>query len=828
MRARASAAPMSRGGVYDPVGPWAVPTSPAWAIAWGGTDQERAKFTPVMPAQTRRVASARPSWSLALRALREARGVTQEGWAALLGVGYRTVQRWEQGGAPPDAATEVTLLAYCEEQGLLRAYAHGPLAGPPPTRASLAALLADARLSTTRAETERWADAPVPLAPRRSAPPLTSLIGRDGDVASVLEQLRDARLVTLTGPAGTGKTRLAQAVATAYATDAPEGAVFIALATITDPALVLPTIGQAFGLGEYTTTSMLAVLAEALHGRALLLVLDNMEQLLEAAGDVAELLGACPRLTVLVTSRAPLRVRGERVVPVQPLPIPERGPLPSPDALARVPAVQLFCERGRDVRPAFALTAENAAVIVEICRRLDGLPLALELAAAQLRLFTPRALLARLDRRLALLTVGPRDLPARQRTLRGTIAWSYDLLTPAERSVFRRLAVFVGGCTLPAAEAVCRATDGPDGDVVHNVAALVEQSLLQPNADMDGEPRVAMLETIREFGWEQLTARGELDAARRRHAEHYLALAEAVEPHLREAGREPWFGILAAERDNLRAALGWSLDQGEPQLGMRLVGALLSWFIRERPSEGRRWAQELLALPAADAAVTARARALTTAGAMAYHQGDLDAARQFLEEGVTLWRRADPPDRFWLALALAHLGISMRESFAAARGHAEEALSLFRALGSSMWIATALRFVGMIAAQMGDLADARRHSEESLALARRVGDPRGIAQALLHIGGLALRSGDHAGAGAALDESLSLFRAIGDRPSEAMVLERLGRLAEREGDSVRAAVRFAQALPLHREAGNLAGVAACRAGLAATDAIREPVAGHEQ
>ncbi len=478
-------------------------------------------------------APARPGWSNVLRALREVRGLTQDGFAAQLGVGTRTVQRWEGGTAAPDAACEVALLAYCEAKGLYRHYHKGALAGLTLSPGWLRDLLAEARLDdgadrpSPRGVAAGSATA-SPLSVAHIPIPLTGFVGREQEIAAVIERLRGARLVTLTGPGGVGKTRVAQAAAEVLLDDFPDGVAFVALGAITDPSLVLPTIARAFGLRESGALPRLTALTAALREHTLLLVLDNFEQVLGAAVDIADLLAVCPRLKVLATSRAPLRIASEREFAVPPLPVPDPAHLPPLEVLSAIPAVRLFWERGRDVRPALALTSENAATVAAICRRLDGLPLALELAAARLKLFQPAALLARLDHRLAVLTGGRRDAPARQRTLRHTMAWSYDLLSPAEQKLFRRLAVFVGGCTLSAVESVCNAAGDLEIEMLEGVASLVDQSLLRREG-ADGEPRFWMLETIREFAGEQLDTSGEIETVQRCHTDCFLALAEQAD-----------------------------------------------------------------------------------------------------------------------------------------------------------------------------------------------------------------------------------------------------------------------------------------------------------
>src|SRR2546421_1954004 len=390
--------------------------------------------------------------------------------------------------------------------------------------------------------------------------PLTPLIGREREVAAVCALLSrpEVRLVTLTGTGGVGKTRLALGGAAA-SRDFADGICFVALAGLTDPGLVASTIAQALGVREQGGRPLLDRLKDHLRDRQLLLLLDNFEQVVSAAPVVAELLATAPRLQVLVTSRASLHLSGEHEFVVPPLSLPDLRDLPPPDRLIQYGAIRLFVERAQAVQSAFALTAENDTPIAAICLQVDGLPLAIELAAGRSKLFSPQPLLPRLKSRLKLLVGGARDRPLRQQTLRGTIAWSYDLLEEDEKRLFRRLAVFVGGCTLEAAEAVCNAPGDLEEDVVDAVARLVDKSLLRQETQADGEPRLLMLETIREYALECLKASGEVEALRRQHAIFFLRLSEEAEPKIRSAEQSTWRKRLEVEQDNLRAALRWTL-----------------------------------------------------------------------------------------------------------------------------------------------------------------------------------------------------------------------------------------------------------------------------
>ncbi|HEU5423302.1 MAG TPA: tetratricopeptide repeat protein, partial [Nitrolancea sp.] len=569
----------------------------------------------------------------------------------------------------------------------------------------------------------------------------TAFIGREREVAEVVAQLRQpgTQLVTLTGPGGAGKTRLALQAAAELLDDFPDGVWFVPLASLRDPALVLPAIATAVGVRDEAGQPLGERLRDYFAGRRALLVLDNVEHLLAAAPLVAELLAAAPGLTVAATSRAPLRLQAEREYPVASLPLPRRTPPPSPEHLAHYDAVRLFVDRARAVKPTFTVDDANAPAVAEICHRLDGLPLAIELAAARVRMLPPEALLRRLDQRLPLLTGGTRDAPARQRTLRDTIAWSHDLLRPDDQILFRGLAVFAGGATFAAIEAV---VEDEEIDCWNGLEQLLEHNLVRQADGPEREPRFVMLETIREYGWERLAEAGELERMRRAHAAYFLALAEEAEPELKGPRQGTWLQRLETDHDNLRAALDWSTASQEPELGLRLAAALSRvWSIHGHLTEGREWLERALATRGAAAPAT-RARALNGAGFLTHMQGDYPQAVALYEEALTLERELG--DKGGMATSLNNLGIVALEQGDYPRATAlyEEALTLQRALGNKDSAANSLNNLGNVACEQGDYSRATALYEEALALDRALGNQRGIARSLNNLGSVAKQQGD--------------------------------------------------------------------------------------
>jgi predicted ATPase/DNA-binding SARP family transcriptional activator len=615
---------------------------------------------------------------------------------------------------------------------------------------------------------------PPPEPPRLRLPtPPTPLVGRGLEAVAVTALLRDeARLVTLTGAGGTGKTRLALAAAEALGRELRDGAVFVDLAAIRDPALLGPTIAQALEITEGASPE--EALVEYLRDRRMLLLFDNFEQLIPHTELVGRLIAAAPRLLVLATSRAPLRLAAEHEYPVPPLALPEPD-VATFEQLASNDAVRLFVARARAVDPAFELNDRNAREVACICQRLDGLPLAIELAAARSKLFPPETMNRRLDRRLELLTGGARDRPARQQTLRATLEWSHELLDDAERAMFARLAVFAGGWTLEAAEAVC----GQDGDdVLGPLSSLVDDSLARRTSRSASEPRFAMLETVREYAIELLERAGETERFRRRHAEHMVEVAERAADVILTGGEaEQWYALLDEEHDNLRAALFWAAAAGELNLEVRLTVALRwFWLVRGYLSEGRRFFDDVVGRTE-EAPKELRAAAVVNAGTFPFRQGDLDVAEKLFAEALDLYRALG--DEAEIGRAVAELG-----AVAIARGDLdrasqlyEESLPIFRAQENDIRLAVALSNLGAIANMRNDAEAAIRYFDDAIALARSTGDEDGLGISLHNISRSYLQLERMDEGRDALFESLSIALRLGYRELTAYCIGGLAQVA---------------------------------------------------
>ena len=769
-----------------------------------------------------------------LRRYRVASGQSQEALAERAGLSARSISDLERGvNLRPHHGT-IDLLAEALELS-------------PQSRATLEATVTHRR--RTRMAPLPPAEKPPPLLPSEPTP----LLGRAQDVAAVLALFArpGVRLVTLTGPGGVGKTRLALRVAQELRDHRSVRVRLVALASVGEPTLVAPAIARAIGLSDAAAQPAMEALTAYLADRDDLLVLDNFEQVVAAAPLVAELLAACPRLTVLVTSRTALRVRAEYDYALAPLAVPPSAPpsnAPSARAWLDYAAVDLFVQRARAVKPRFELAEADAPVVADICRRLDGLPLAIELAAARVKVLSPRALHARLTgtdgtdgtgedpaqatgSTLQLLADGPRDLPARQQTLRAAMAWSYDLLSPREQPLFRRLGVFVGGCTADAADAVCvaprdgdeTAMDSPDAsDVLPRLASLVDNSLLRQEEEAGdpsimGDARFAMLRTVQEYARERLEASGERETVRRRHAAYYLALAEQAEPQLYRADQRAWQDRLETEHGNLRAALRWSVagGEGEPDIGLRLGGALWRfWWQRGYLSEGRRWLTALLEATTAAPPDAARARALHGAARLAYGQGDYAPAATLADQSLALSRAVGSASGSAAALSLLGIIATDQGQYERAVALTEESLALFERIGNAAWAGTVLSNLGIIAAEQGDYAGAAALYERSLTVQRDAGNIRGIAVSQVNLARLEREQGNFARAAALYEGSVALFRELGGKHDLATGLNNLGEMARLLGDVARAAALSEESVALQRELGDKRGLGMALADLA--------------
>lgn len=707
-----------------------------------------------------------------LKAQRQALDLTQERFADRVGCTMSAIEKIERGVRRPsqqvaERIAEVLAIAPAERQAFM-AWARGLQAGHEP---ALPPSVAAAASQAQQAATSAAIDLPASLTP---------FIGREAEVGKVRAMLwhTGVRLVTLTGPPGIGKTRLGLAVAASLSQDQEHGVRFVPLDAVRDPGMVVASIAQALDVEETPGVTAEAALHGYLRDKRLLILLDNFEQVAEAGTAVAEMLAAAPGVKVLVTSRIPLRVYGEHEFPVPPLPLPDLEST-DPTSLAHNPAVTLFVQRAQAVQPDFALDSDNGAFVAEICVRLDGLPLAIELAAARSKLFTPQMMLARLGNRLDLLRSGPVDRTARQRSLHGAIQWSYDLLDAREQALFRRLGVFLGGFTVEAAQAVAGEPAG-EPDMLEQLEGLADKSLLRGQGVSD-EPRFGMLETLRDYAMKRLAETGEGTEVQQGHARYFLALAERAEPEIRGAQQLAWVERLEREHANLRAALEWSLaPDGDLELGLRLASALhLFWWTRNYLTEASQWLSRVLSHPEAATPTLVRTKALNAAGTIALFRGDYTQARLFYEECLAMRREL-----------------------------------MSQGIGDMGGIAGALGNLGLVAWSLNDHAAAYALTRESLEVLRELGDRHGVARSLTGLGAIAYSQGNHAEAKASYTEALQLFEEFGDRQSVAMMLNNLGEIALAQSNLDEASAYFKDGMVELRDIGNKAAVGGCLDGLA--------------
>jgi predicted ATPase/transcriptional regulator with XRE-family HTH domain len=708
-----------------------------------------------------------------LRQVRSAASLSQEELAQRSGLSVRGISDLERGARSAPRLETVRMLADALGVGQ-------------DDRSALLAAARPALLGGAGADHVRPALPSVPT-------PLTRLIGREVEIGALrtILQRDDVRFVTLTGAGGTGKTRLAIAVAAEMGDAFPDGVVFVDLSPLTDPTLVVPTIATSLGVREVVDQSLSETLSSFLTSKQLLLVLDNCERILAAAPDITTLLAACPGLSVLATSREPLHVRGEREFPVPPLPLPATTPLLELGQFASAPAIALFVERAEESQPEFTMTTENMAAVAAICRRLDGLPLAIELAAARVKILPPQALLVRLEHRLPLLTGGGRDLPARQRTMRDAIAWSYDLLSPDEQALFRRLAVFAGGFTLASAEAVA-AADGRLA-VLDGLVALVEQSLVRQMPGAGAEPRYQMLETVREFGLERLVSSGDADDARQRHSEHFLRVSADLMQASTILMDHASLMRVVAEHDNVRLALVWYDQHGEIDALLQLSSLLYGlWFSRGLYREGVQWVDRALERSQREPS-SALIRALDGAGTLAIFQGDYVRATSFIEEGLALAQVLGDPSLMSEALTYAAFLAYRHRAFA----RAEELLAEARHIlaGSAESEPGALPFltlggvvpffhIGDLALVQGQFAQAATEYEEAIALFQAAGSETGLRDMQAGLAAVRYLTGDVPQAAALYGESLQQSHAMAFWPLVVSSLLGLAGIAIEVGDPV--------------------------------------------
>jgi len=724
-----------------------------------------------------------------LKFLRRRAGLTQRELSFAVGYSTSQISRLEQDERPPDAASLAARFIPALQLGT-----------EPDWAARLLELAAASRVTGQSARTYRAASA---LPPNNLPSQLTSFIGRESEIAQGRQLLKTSRLLMLTGPGGAGKTRLSLETAASVLRDFPDGVWLVELAPVADPALVPQAVASVLGVTEQPGQPVLDVLKSYLRARKALLVLDNCEHLIEACAQLAQaLLRACPDLQLLATSREALRVTGEAIYVVPPLSMPDPQHSPVLERMLECEAVRLFAERAQSALPGFQLTRENARAVAEVCRSLDGMPLSIELAAARVRLLSVDQIAARLADRFQLLKGGARAALPRHQTLEALMDWSYDLLPEPERSLLRRLAVFAGGWTLEAAEQVCGDESGRIGavPVLDLLDGLVGKSLVVVERQAGQEARYHFLETIRQYSLAKLAVSGEADAARRRHAQFYRALAETVEPLLITAAERRWLDRLAADLDNLRAAVMWSQSlAGDREVGLQLASALREfWMIRGPLSEGLAWLEGVLSTEGA-IAEPVRAQALNSAGWLAQAWGDYPAAERFLNAALRIGRTtSDARNQAWALCGLGAVAWYRRE-LDAAHTQFVESLAIFRTLEDGFGMVMQLYLLGAVARARGDSETARAQYFESLGLAKQMGYLAGIAGVAMDLGHLARGDGDDPQAAAFYDEALAVYRELSHKAGATEILIGKAQLARNRGDFDEARVLLTEAVVTIRD-----------------------------
>ncbi|MCA1625945.1 MAG: tetratricopeptide repeat protein, partial [Acidobacteria bacterium] len=616
--------------------------------------------------------------------------------------------------------------------------------------------------------------------PNNLSAPNSAIIGREREIAEIENLLLQPKttLLTLTGVGGTGKTRLAQEIALRMLPEFLDGAFFVALDAMRNAELVAPTIAQTLGVKEASGKSIVEMLKNFLQAKQILLVADNFEQVVLAAPFFTEILDNAPLVKILVTSRAMLKIQAEREFCVPPLDLPDNAAQTSLENLTEFESVKLFLERAKSIKPNFAPTNENAPVIAEICLRLEGLPLAIELAAARIKILSPEQISARLENRLKLLTGGSKDLPARRQTMRGVIAWSYDLLEADEKILFRRLAVFAGGFTIEAVESIC----SPDEiDTLNSLTSLIENNLVKQTETANGESRFRLLEVVREYAQEILATSNEGELIRRNHATFFLKLAQAAEPEILGGQGAKWLALIEEEHNNFRAAFFWAAAS-DTETAVNLAGALRDfWVLRNQLTEGREWFETALER-AGGTPAAARFKLFSGLGQAARFQGDFAAAQKAYQEGLTAGKESNDLRQ----IAVANRGLAAvvkgQGDFAAARKFYEEALAISREIDEKFGIAVSLNALGDLARVEGDYAAARPLFEESLKMCRELGNKQGVGCTLNNLGAIAFALGDYETARSRFAEGLRMAQELREKITLSYSLDGFAALAIKKGN----------------------------------------------